>query len=138
MMLLDAVRWRGATIVVAICGSLASCASLTPSPNLTSDEKKALSTSLNEKYVAYQDCMVAESDRFSHITSAPPSDIAWGAQASCEEAFRRYHRAVTDQFTAFVSGAGQVEARERAEQHASEAKDRIWGRVIQRVLIQRQ
>lgn len=138
MMLLDAVRWRRATIVVAICGSLASCASLAPSPNLTSGEKKALSASLNEKYVAYQDCMAAEADRFSHITSASPSDIAWGAQAGCEDAFRQYHRAVTDQFTAVVSGAGQSEARERAEQHAGEAKDRVWGRVIQRVLIQRQ
>jgi hypothetical protein len=138
MIFFDAARWRGATIVVALCGSLASCAALSPAPNLTSDEKKALSTSLNEKYQAYQDCMASESDRFSHITSAPPSDIAQGAQAGCEAAFRSYHQAVTKQFTAFVSSAGQAEARSRADQHASDAKDRIWGHVIQRVLIQRQ
>lgn len=138
MIFFNAARWRGATIMVALCGSLAGCAVLSPAPSLTSDEKKTLSTSLNEKYRAYQDCMVSESDRFSHITSAPPSDIAAGAQAGCEAAFRSYHKAVTKQFTAFVSSAGQAEARSRADQHASDAKDRIWGQVIQRVLIQRQ
>ncbi|HDZ39143.1 MAG TPA: hypothetical protein ENH62_12790 [Marinobacter sp.] len=138
MIFFDAARWRGATIVVALCGSLASCAALSPAPNLTSDEKKALSTSLNEKYQAYQDCMASESDRFSHITSASPSDIAKGAQAGCEAAFKSYQKAVTKQFTAFVSSAGQAEAQSRADQHASDAKDHIWGHVIQRVLIQRQ
>ncbi|MDO6442048.1 MULTISPECIES: hypothetical protein [unclassified Marinobacter] len=138
MIFSDAARWRAATTVVALCGSLASCAALSPAPNLTTDEKKALSTNLNEKYVAYQDCMASEADRFSHITSAPPSDIAKGAQAGCEAAFRSYHQAVTKQFTSFVSSAGQAEARSRAEQHASDAKDRTWSHVIQRVLLQRQ
>ncbi|WP_417539239.1 hypothetical protein [Marinobacter sp.] len=138
MIFFNAARWRSATIVVALCGSLASCAALSPAPNLTADEKKALSANLNEKYKAYQDCMVGESDRFSHISSAPPSDIAKGAQAGCEAAFRNYHKAVTKQFTAFVSSAGQAEALSRADQHASDAKDRTWGHVIQRVLIQRQ
>ncbi|WP_100640332.1 hypothetical protein [Marinobacter salexigens] len=138
MLFFNSTRWRGTTIAVALCGSLAGCAALSPAPNLTSDQKKALSTSLNEKYRAYQDCMTSESDRFSHITSAPPSDIAKGAQAGCEAAFRSYHKAVTKQFTSFVSSAGQAEARSRADQHASDAKDRTWGHVIQRVLIQRQ
>jgi len=139
MMFFDAARsWRGATILVILCGSLTSCAAFSPAPILTSDEKKALSTNLNEKYKAYQDCMASESDRFSHITSAPPSDIARGAQAGCEAAFRSYHQAVTKQFTAFVSSASQAKARSRADEHANEAKDRTWGHVIQRVLIQRQ
>lgn len=138
MIFFDAARWRGATIAVVLCGLLASCAALSPTPNLTADEKKALSASLSEKYKAYQDCMASESDRFSHITSAPPSDIAKGAQAGCEVTFRDYQQAVTKLFTAFVSSAGQAEARSRADQHASDAKDRTWGHVIQRVLIQRQ
>lgn len=138
MTFFNAARWRGATIAVALCGSLVGCAALSPAPNLTPDEKKALSSNLNQKYKAYQDCMVSESDRFSHITSAPPSDIAKGAQAGCEAAFRGYHQAVTKQFTAFVSSSSQAEAQSRADQHASDAKDRTWGHVIQRVLIQRQ
>jgi|SRR5690554_860968 len=138
MIFFDAARWRNATMVVALCGSLAGCAAFSPAPNLTPDEKKALANTLNEKYKAYQDCMTNESDRFSHISSAPPSDIAKGAQAGCEAAFRSYHQAVTKQFTAFVSSAGQAEARSRADQHASDAKDRTWGHVIQRILIQRQ
>lgn len=138
MALPDVCFWRAATIAVALCGSLSGCASLASTPQLTSDEQKALSASLKEKYTVYQHCMAAESDRFSHITSAPPSDIAWGAQAGCEDAFGNYQRAVTDQFTAVVSGASQAEARKQAKQHAGEAASRIRSRVIRRVLIQRQ
>lgn len=138
MVLMDVCNWRSITLVAVFLGSLSGCASLAPAPDLTSGEREALSANLKEKYTIYQHCMAAETDRFSHITSAPPSDIALGAQAGCEEDFRHYQHAVIDQFTAVVSGAGQAEARKRAREHVSEAASRIRNRAIRRVLTQRQ
>lgn len=133
----DLACLRSAAVTVALCAMLASCAALT-TPYLTSDQQHTLTTNLKEKYATYQKCMVAESDRFSHIDSAPPSDIAQGAQAGCDGAYQGYQRAVAEQFAAVVSSTGKEAAQKRAEQHAAAAAARTRRQIIRRVLIQRQ
>ncbi|WP_165855592.1 hypothetical protein [Marinobacter sp. JSM 1782161] len=121
--------------LAAVGLAMSGCAMM--QPDLTDKQRQTLQGELQNRFGAYQDCMVASADPYVGVESAPPSDIADAAQAACDGAFQAYEKAVTRYFTAVVSGSGQDEARQRAHEHAAEAGLKTRRQIMQRVLDQR-
>lgn len=132
-MILRKAMQQGVCLLAAL--TLGGCAAM--QPDLTDQDRKKLQGNLQAQFGAYQDCMVAESDPYVQVASAPPSDIAEAAQAACDGAFKAYEKAVSRYFTSVVSGSGQDAARARAQDHAAEAALQTRRQIIKRVLDQR-
>lgn len=126
----------GRTVTVAVTLSfLAGCAAM--QPDLSQQQRDDLQGNLQGAFGAYQDCMVAESDPYVQVLSAPPADIAEAAQGACESVYKSYETAVTNYFTAVVSSSGRDDARNRARLHASDAALQTRRQIIGRILGQR-
>ncbi|BES70480.1 hypothetical protein RE428_14980 [Marinobacter nanhaiticus D15-8W] len=121
--------------LVAAVGLLAGCAAM--QPDLSKQQQEDLQGNLQAAFGAYQDCMVAESDPYVQVLSAPPADIAEAAQGACESVYKGYETAVTHYFTAVVSSSGRDDARNRARLHASNAALQTRRQIIGRILGQR-
>lgn len=126
---------RSAFALTATVSLLAGCAAM--KPDLSSQQRADLQGKLQSAYGAYQDCMVAESDAYVQVLSAPPSDIAEAAQGACESVFKGYETAVDNYFKAVVSRSGRSDARDRARLHAADAALQTRRQIIGRVLGQR-
>ncbi|WP_148863629.1 hypothetical protein [Marinobacter fonticola] len=125
---------RGVALAMAVV-VVGGCASM--QPGVPQPQRENLQGKLQTSFGAYQDCMVAESDPYVDVLSAPPADIAEAAQGACESTFKTYETAVTHYFTAVVSGSGRDAARHRARLHAADAALQTRRQIIGRILGQR-